>query len=51
MKLWIPLYNSMGEVGLITSNKNVSYSEEVRYAAVQKYLQGTASKLDICKKI
>lgn len=47
---WISLYKSMGEIGLITSTKNVSYSEEVKYAAVQEYLQGTASQLDICRK-
>lgn len=47
---WINLYNSMGENWLITSSKNIAYSEEVKYVAVQEYLQGTASLLDICKK-
>lgn len=47
---WVSLYKSMGEAGLITSTKNISYAEEVKYAAIQEYLQGTASKLDICKK-
>lgn len=40
----------MGEGRLITSTKNVSYSQEVKYAAVQEYLQGTALKLDVCRK-
>jgi transposase len=47
---WVSLYKSMGNAGLITSTTNVSYSEELKYAAVQEYLQGTASKLDICRK-
>lgn len=50
VKQWISVYNSMGEHGLITSIKNVSYSEETKYAAVEEYLAGTASQLDICKK-
>lgn len=47
---WISLYKSAGEAGLITSPKNAKYSEEVKYAAVEEYLQGTASLLDICRK-
>lgn len=47
---WVSLYKSMGEAGLITLTKNVSYSEALKYAAVQEYIQGTASKLDICRK-
>jgi transposase len=47
---WVSLYKSRGESGLITSTKNVNYSEEVKYAAVEEYLQGTTSMLDICRK-
>jgi len=47
---WVLLYKSMGIAGLTTSTKNVCYSEEVKYAAVQEYLQGTTSQLDICRK-
>lgn len=50
VKQWISLYQSMGESGLITSSKNNCYSEELIYAAVEEYLSGTASQLDICKK-
>lgn len=47
---WISFYSSMGESGLIPSPKNVAYSEELKYAAVKEYLQGTVSLLDVCKK-
>lgn len=50
VKQWISVYNSIGESGLITSTKNVSYSEETKHAAVEEYLSGVASQLDICKK-
>ena len=50
VKQWISVYDSIGELGLITSTKNVSYSEKTKYAAVEEYLSGIASKLDICKK-
>lgn len=47
---WVSLYESRGEAGLITSSKNVDYSEEVKYTAVEEYLKGTVSMLDICRK-
>jgi len=47
---WIVAYQSMGESGLITSSKNATYSKELKYSAIEEYLLGTASQLDICKK-
>ena len=47
---WIAIYESLGEVGLITSSKNVSYSSELKHAAVQDYISGGSSQLTICKK-
>jgi transposase-like protein len=47
---WIIAYQTMGEKGLITSSKNVSYSAELKYAAIEEYLSGTGSLFDICKK-
>lgn len=50
VRRWISNYQAMGESGLITSSKNTSYSQELKYTAVKEYLSGNASKLDICKK-
>lgn len=50
VKRWISLYQSMGESGLVTLSKNKYYPKELIYAAVEEYLSGTASQLDICKK-
>lgn len=50
IRQWISLYQAMGETGLITSSKNVHYSEKLKYTAVEDYLAGTASQIDICKK-
>ena len=47
---WIAVYQSIGELGLITSSKNATYSKEVKNAAIEEYLLGTASQLDICRK-
>lgn len=50
VRQWISKYQAIGKLGLITSSKNTCYSEEVKYAAIEEYLAGNDSLLDICKK-
>lgn len=50
VRKWVSNYQSMGISGLITSSKNASYSKKMKYTAVEEYLSGNASELDICKK-
>jgi transposase len=47
---WISLYQSMGEMGLITTSKNKVYSAELKANAVSDYLSGKGSYTEICKK-
>jgi len=46
---WIANYEAMGPAGLITTSTNNHYSAEVKIAAVEAYLRGEGSLLDICK--
>jgi len=50
VKRWVTTFESMGEVGLLPSQKNTNYSKELKYSAVNDYLSGQYSQLDICKK-
>lgn len=45
---WVSLYQSLGEVGLITTSKNTVYSASTKQQAVQDYINGKGSYLDIC---
>ncbi|MGL4798041.1 MAG: helix-turn-helix domain-containing protein [Cellulosilyticaceae bacterium] len=47
---WIALYQSQGENGLITRSKNVVYSLATKRNAVEDYLHGKGSLIQICKK-
>lgn len=47
---WIALYQSLGEEGLITTSKNTIYSTITKQNAVEDYLGGKGSLLDICRK-
>jgi transposase-like protein len=40
----------MGESGLINSSKKTYYPKELKCAAVDDYLSGNYSQLDVCKK-
>jgi transposase-like protein len=47
---WVIKYESMGPSGLITTAANHWYDAELKTAAVEAYLRGEGSLLDICKK-
>ena len=47
---WISLYQCQGEDGLITRSKNVSYPTIIKLNAVEDYLNGKGSLMEICKK-
>ena len=47
---WICNYMSLGMNGLITANKNFSYSKALKEAAVLDYLSGLGSLIEICQK-
>lgn len=47
---WIVKYETMGMSGLVTTNINNRYNTELKTAAVEAYLRGEGSQLDICKK-
>jgi len=50
MKQWLQSYQSLGPSGLLSTNKNSAYTEELKTAAVKEYLAGGASHMGICKK-
>ena len=50
VKQWLSNYQSLGPGGLLTTSKNTAYSAEIKYAAVNDYLAGAGSHMDICKK-
>ena len=47
---WIANYEAMGQSGLITPITNQWYTKELKTAAVEAYLRGEGSLLDISKK-
>ena len=50
IKRWLASYQSLGVEGLMETVKNVSYSSELKEAAVMDYLAGAGSYRDICNK-
>ncbi|WP_432402352.1 helix-turn-helix domain-containing protein [Wukongibacter sp. M2B1] len=50
VKEWIRIYRSKGESGLLPQLKNTTYSKELKIAAVEDYLEGKGSFLDISMK-
>lgn len=50
IEAWIRNYKTFGPDGLINNRKNTNYSEEVKYAAVNDYLNGNGSYNSICVK-
>ncbi len=50
VKRWLRKYKTFGKEGLVTSNKNASYSIEQKEAAVLAYLSGDGSLDSICTK-
>ncbi|CAM3796621.1 transposase [Marinicrinis lubricantis] len=47
---WIVKYETMGMSGLVITNTNNRYNTELKTAAVEAYLRGEGSQLDVCKK-
>lgn len=50
IRQWLSNYQSLGPSGLLTTSKNAAYSAETKYAAINDYLAGVGSQMDICKK-
>mgnify|MGYP003587054308 CR=1 FL=1 len=50
LQQWIANYESMGSSGLAAVHSNTKYSREVKIAAVEAYLRGEASQVEICKR-
>jgi Transposase and inactivated derivatives len=47
---WIANYEAMGPSGLAVQQMNNRYSTEIKTAAIEAYLRGEGSQLDICKR-
>ena len=47
---WIIIYKSEGPTGLLEQKHNKNYSVELKYAAIQAYLSGDGSLIDIAEK-
>lgn len=47
---WIRKYRTFGPEGLINRCTNINYSEKIKYAAVNDYLNGKGSLSNICVK-
>jgi len=47
---WLANYEAMGPSGLATVHTNNKYSAELKTAAVQAYLRGEGSLVEICKR-
>jgi transposase len=50
IKQWLQTYQSLGPNGLLNVSKNTSYSVELKTTAVNDYLAGGGSYMDICRK-
>ncbi|MGE5543666.1 MAG: transposase [Bacillota bacterium] len=50
IRRWISNYESMGPSGLAPQASNSRYSVELKTAAVEEYLRGEGSQMEICKR-
>jgi transposase-like protein len=50
VRLWISRYQAEGSSAFLPAERNRVYSPELKQTAVEEYLEGKASLLDICKK-
>ncbi len=50
MKQWLTNYQSLGPEGLMETARNMHYSSELKETAVNDYLSGVGSYMDLCKK-
>jgi transposase len=47
---WLQTYQSLGPNGLLNTSHNTSYSAILKNTAVEDYLAGGGSHMDICKR-
>jgi transposase-like protein len=50
LRQWIANYEAMGSSGLAAGHTNSKYSKELKTAAVEAYLRGEGSQMEICKR-
>lgn len=50
IKQWLQTYQSLGPSGLHSTSQNTVYSAELKTAAVEDYLAGGGSHMDICRR-
>ncbi|MEV3585961.1 transposase [Paenibacillus larvae] len=50
VRQWLQTYQSLGPNGLLQTSQNASYSAELKRIAVEDYLAGGGSHMDICKR-
>lgn len=50
VKQWLQTYQSLGPNGLLNTSQNTSYSTELKKTAVEDYLAGGGSHMEICKR-
>ena len=50
VKQWLQTYQALGPSGLLSTSKNSAYSPTLKTAAVQDYLSGSGSQMEICKR-
>lgn len=50
IKQWLQTYQSLGPDGLLHTPQNMVYSAELKQTAVEDYLAGGGSHMDICKR-
>lgn len=50
IRRWILNYESMGPSGLAPQASNRRYTLELKTAAVEEYLRGEGSQMEICKR-
>jgi transposase-like protein len=50
IKQWLQTYQSLGPNGLLSTSLNTAYSSELKKTAVEEYLAGSGSHMEICKK-
>lgn len=50
VRQWLQTYQSLGPSGLMNTSKNISSSAELKVAAVEDYLAGRGSHMELCRK-
>jgi transposase-like protein len=47
---WLQTYQSLGPNGLLAASRNITYTAEIKTAAVKDYMSGSGSHMEICKR-